>query len=33
MRSRDPKIWETCDIVVDVGGKYIPPKMLDHHQI
>jgi uncharacterized UPF0160 family protein len=21
-RSRDPKIWEESDIVVDVGGKY-----------
>lgn len=21
-RSRDPKVWETCDILVDVGGKY-----------
>ena len=33
VRSRDPKIWETCDILVDVGGKYEPPKLLDHHQI
>ena len=33
MRSRDPKVWETCDVLVDVGGKYEPPKLLDHHQI
>jgi uncharacterized UPF0160 family protein len=33
IRSRDPKIWETCDVVVDVGGKYDPPRLLDHHQI
>ena len=22
VRSRDPKVWEACDIIVDVGGKY-----------
>ena len=33
LRSRDPAVWESSDIVVDVGGKYQPPKMLDHHQI
>jgi uncharacterized UPF0160 family protein len=32
-RSRDPKIWDESDIVVDVGGKYEPPRLLDHHQI
>ena len=32
-RSRDPKVWATCDIVVDVGGEYNTEKMiLDHHQ-
>lgn len=31
VRSRDPKIWDTCDILVDVGGKYEPPRILDHH--
>lgn len=33
VRSRDPKILEECDVVVDVGGKYEPPRLLDHHQI
>lgn len=33
IRSRDPAVWEQADIVVDVGGKYQPPKWLDHHQI
>lgn len=33
VRSRDPNIWNTCDILVDVGGKYEPPFLLDHHQI
>lgn len=33
IRSRDPKVWETADILVDVGGKYEPPRLLDHHQI
>ena len=33
LRSRNPQILNTCDIVVDVGGKYIPEKNLfDHHQ-
>lgn len=32
VRSRDPKVLEECDIVVDVGGKYEPPKWYDHHQ-
>lgn len=22
IRSRDPNVWKTCDILVDVGGKY-----------
>lgn len=31
--SRDPKVIETCDIVVDVGGQYDPEKgRFDHHQ-
>ena len=33
VRSRDPVVWEQSDILVDVGGKYNPPKQLDHHQI
>ena len=33
LRSRDPKVWDTCDIIVDVGGKHEPPRLLDHHQI
>jgi len=33
VRSRDPKIWETCDILVDVGAVYNPSKLrFDHHQ-
>lgn len=33
VRSRDPKILEPCDIVVDVGGVYDPSKhRYDHHQ-
>jgi len=32
-RSRDPVIWETCDVLVDVGGVYDPSKhRYDHHQ-
>ncbi|CAE6421621.1 unnamed protein product [Rhizoctonia solani] len=32
-RTRDPKILETCDIVVDVGAVYDPEKLqFDHHQ-
>ena len=33
VRSRDPKVLDECDVVVDVGGKYEPPRLLDHHQI
>ena len=33
MRSRDPKILDDCDIVVDVGGVYDDSKKrYDHHQ-
>ena len=32
IRSRDPEALEACDIIVDVGGKYQPPKYFDHHQ-
>ncbi|XP_059170286.1 MYG1 exonuclease-like isoform X2 [Physella acuta] len=33
VRSRDPKVLDTCDIVVDVGGVYDPSKhRYDHHQ-
>jgi len=33
VRSRDPKVLEGCDIVVDVGGEYQPEKFrFDHHQ-
>lgn len=33
VRSRDQNILSTCDIVIDVGGKYDPSKHLyDHHQ-
>lgn len=32
IRSRDPKIWEESDIVVDVSGKYDGKKYFDHHQ-
>lgn len=32
MRSRDNAELDKCDIVVDVGGKYEPPKYFDHHQ-
>lgn len=32
VRTRDPAVLETCDIVCDVGGKYEPPKWFDHHQ-
>ena len=32
-RSRDPKVLDECDVVVDVGGVYDPEKMrFDHHQ-
>ncbi|KAG8693673.1 hypothetical protein FRC08_008972 [Ceratobasidium sp. 394] len=32
-RTRDQKILDTCDIVVDVGAVYDPEKLLfDHHQ-
>ncbi|KAH9824357.1 metal-dependent protein hydrolase [Melampsora americana] len=33
VRTRDPKVLETCDIVVDVGGEYKPDQnRYDHHQ-
>ncbi|XP_005111711.1 MYG1 exonuclease [Aplysia californica] len=33
IRTRDPKLLDTCDIVVDVGGVYDPSKhRYDHHQ-
>ena len=33
MRSRDPKVLDDCDIVVDVGGVYDDTKKrFDHHQ-
>lgn len=33
VRSRDPKVLETCDIVIDVGGVYDHGiKRYDHHQ-
>lgn len=33
VRSRDPAVLETCDIVVDVGGAYShEDKRYDHHQ-
>jgi len=33
VRSRDPKVLETCDIVIDVGGVYDhEKKRYDHHQ-
>ncbi|ODV98362.1 hypothetical protein PACTADRAFT_48141 [Pachysolen tannophilus NRRL Y-2460] len=32
VRSRDPKVWEESDIVIDVGGKYDGIKFFDHHQ-
>ena len=32
-RSRDPKVWEQADFVIDVGGLYDPHKnRFDHHQ-
>ncbi len=32
-RSRDPKVWDTCDYVMDVGKIYDPSKRrFDHHQ-
>jgi uncharacterized UPF0160 family protein len=32
-RSRDPKVLETCDIVVDVGAVYdVDSNRFDHHQ-
>ncbi|XP_033223330.1 UPF0160 protein MYG1, mitochondrial isoform X2 [Belonocnema kinseyi] len=32
VRSRDPEILKTCDVVVDVGGEYDPSKhRYDHH--
>eukprot|EP00158_Paraphelidium_tribonemae_P003505 Partr_v1_DN26178_c0_g1_i6_m10234 putative chromosome 12 open reading frame 10 len=33
VRTRDPDVLATCDVVVDVGGVYDPEKNLyDHHQ-
>ncbi|KAH9496859.1 UPF0160 protein myg1, mitochondrial [Bulinus truncatus] len=33
IRTRDPALLETCDVVVDVGGVYDPSKhRYDHHQ-
>lgn len=33
VRSRDPKVWETGDYVVDVGTEYDPSRgRFDHHQ-
>ncbi|KAL4225066.1 hypothetical protein ACF0H5_015760 [Mactra antiquata] len=33
VRTRDPAVLDTCDIVVDVGGEYNPDKhRYDHHQ-
>ncbi|POW14952.1 hypothetical protein PSTT_02527, partial [Puccinia striiformis] len=33
VRTRDPAVLETCDIVVDVGGQYVPERhRYDHHQ-
>lgn len=33
VRTRDPKLLETCDIVVDVGGEYsAETNRYDHHQ-
>jgi uncharacterized UPF0160 family protein len=32
LRSRDPKVWEKCDYLVDVGGVYDHEKRIyDHH--
>lgn len=33
IRTRDPKVLETCEYVCDVGGTYDPSnKLFDHHQ-
>jgi uncharacterized UPF0160 family protein len=33
IRTRDENVLKTCDIVVDVGGKYEPSShRYDHHQ-
>lgn len=33
VRTRDPKVWETVDILLDVGGVYDPAvERYDHHQ-
>ena len=33
VRTRDPAVLDTCDIVVDVGGVFDPSKhRYDHHQ-
>jgi uncharacterized UPF0160 family protein len=34
VRSRDPEVWATSDMAVDVGGVYDPGKgRFDHHQV
>lgn len=33
VRSRDPAVWATCDVLVDVGGVYdVAANRFDHHQ-
>ncbi|MCB9666451.1 MAG: MYG1 family protein [Alphaproteobacteria bacterium] len=33
VRTRDPEVLDTCDVVVDVGGSYDPEaRRFDHHQ-
>lgn len=33
VRTRDPKVWATCDALVDVGGEHDPVRdRFDHHQ-
>ena len=32
VRSRNPKDWDACDMVVDVGGEYDGERYFDHHQ-
>ena len=33
VRTRDPAVLATCDLVVDVGGEYDPARLrFDHHQ-
>lgn len=34
IRSRDPEVWATADVLFDVGGLYDPSRMcFDHHQV